>query len=116
VCVCVCVCACVFLVFCLVRRSNTFRTSSAEKKALDRVQESMYNEIREAAEVHRQTRAYAQRHIRPGMTMLEICKYVSFVDFQYQRSVQVESHHRRVCVVFPGRVCVFSACCVFVTE
>ncbi len=40
----------------------------------------MYNEIREAAEVHRQTRAYAERHIRPGMTMLEICKYVIVAD------------------------------------
>eukprot|EP00455_Lapot_gusevi_P015046 TRINITY_DN17596_c0_g1_i1.p1 TRINITY_DN17596_c0_g1~~TRINITY_DN17596_c0_g1_i1.p1 ORF type:complete len:437 (+),score=162.85 TRINITY_DN17596_c0_g1_i1:83-1393(+) len=55
---------------------NTFRTSSAEKRALERADEWMYAELREAAEVHRQTRAYAQKVIRPGMTMIEICQRI----------------------------------------
>lgn len=34
--------------------------------------ESVYNELREAAEVHRQVRKDAQSFIKPGMSMLEI--------------------------------------------
>eukprot|EP00466_Bigelowiella_natans_P019015 jgi/Bigna1/52029/estExt_Genewise1Plus.C_50013 len=55
---------------------NTFRTTSEEKRAADRMQESMYNEIREAAEAHRQTRRYAEQFIRPGMTMIDICQKI----------------------------------------
>ena len=36
----------------------------------------MYNEIREAAECHRQTRNYVQRWVRPGMKMVEICEMI----------------------------------------
>jgi methionyl aminopeptidase len=30
--------------------------------------------VREAAEVHRQVRAYAQQTIKPGMSMIDICQ------------------------------------------
>jgi methionyl aminopeptidase len=55
---------------------NTFRVGSEEKRAAERLEESMYNEVREAAEVHRQVRAYARKMIKPGMTMLEIVQNV----------------------------------------
>lgn len=35
-----------------------------------------YNDIRRAAEVHRQVRRYARRNIKPGMTMTEICELI----------------------------------------
>lgn len=34
----------------------------------------MYQELRRAAEAHRQTRKYVQNYIKPGMTMVEICE------------------------------------------
>jgi methionyl aminopeptidase len=52
------------------------RFTSEEKRALDRAQLDMYNEIRLAAEAHRQTRQHIQKWVKPGMTMIEvhICK------------------------------------------
>lgn len=50
------------------------RFSSEEKRALDRSQLDMYNEIRLAAEAHRQTRQHIQRWVKPGMTMIQICE------------------------------------------
>lgn len=35
-----------------------------------------YNNIRRAGEVHRQVRAYAQRTIKPGMTMTHIAELI----------------------------------------
>jgi len=49
------------------------RFTSEEARALDRAQLDMYNEIRQAAEAHRQTRQHIQRWAKPGMTMIEIC-------------------------------------------
>ena len=34
----------------------------------------MYNEVRQAAEAHRQTRQFMQKWIRPGMKMIDICE------------------------------------------
>lgn len=63
--------------------SNAYRTSSKEKAALERAllerdadDAENYNAIRRAAEVHRQVRSYARRHIRPGMRMTEIADLI----------------------------------------
>lgn len=50
------------------------RFTSEEKRALDRMHLDIYNELRHAAEAHRQTRQYMQKWIKPGMTMIEICE------------------------------------------
>ncbi|XP_058820019.1 uncharacterized protein LOC131682513 [Topomyia yanbarensis] len=50
------------------------RFTSEEKQALDRMHLDIYNELRQAAEAHRQTRQYMQKWIKPGMTMIEICE------------------------------------------
>jgi len=50
------------------------RFTSEEARALDRAQLDMYNEIRQAAEAHRQTRQHIQRWAKPGMTMIQICE------------------------------------------
>ncbi|CAH0407690.1 unnamed protein product [Chilo suppressalis] len=50
------------------------RFSSEEKRALDRMQQDIYQEIRHAAEAHRQTRKYMRDWIKPGMTMIQICE------------------------------------------
>lgn len=51
-----------------------YRTTNAEKKALDAANIEWYNDFRLAAEAHRQTRQYMQSYIKPGMTMIEICE------------------------------------------
>lgn len=55
-------------------RTAVDRFTSEEKRALDRMQNDIYNEVRLAAEAHRQTRQYIQKWIKPGMTMIEICE------------------------------------------
>lgn len=49
------------------------RFTSEESRAIDRAQLDMYNEIRQAAEAHRQTRQHIQKWVKPGMTMIDIC-------------------------------------------
>lgn len=50
------------------------RFTSEEKRALDRANNYLYQEVRLAAEAHRQTRQHMQKIIKPGMTMIEICE------------------------------------------
>jgi len=50
------------------------RFGSEEARAIDRLQLDMYNEVRQAAEAHRQTRQHIQQWIKPGMKMIDICE------------------------------------------
>ncbi|CAI5716819.1 unnamed protein product [Hyaloperonospora brassicae] len=52
---------------------NTFRTTSEEKRALDRAQEDLYATVRHAAEVHRHVRKFAQSIIKPGVKLIDMC-------------------------------------------
>jgi methionyl aminopeptidase len=45
-----------------------------EKKAMEKLNEETYDEIRRAAEAHRQTRQYMRSWIQPGMSMIQICE------------------------------------------
>ncbi|KAK9890926.1 hypothetical protein WA026_012267 [Henosepilachna vigintioctopunctata] len=55
-------------------RTAKDRFSSEEKRARDRMNNDDYNEVRLAAEAHRQTRQHIQKWIKPGMTMIQICE------------------------------------------
>eukprot|EP01135_Chromosphaera_perkinsii_P003314 Nk52_evm14s240 gene=Nk52_evmTU14s240 len=55
---------------------NLRRETDEEKRARDMLTEVEQKELRHAAEVHRQVRAYAQEFIRPGRTMVEICEAI----------------------------------------
>ncbi|CEG71965.1 Putative Methionine aminopeptidase [Rhizopus microsporus] len=55
---------------------NLWRTTSEEKRAEERLKEEDYNDLRKAAEVHRQVRAYARKMIKPGMTLTEIAELI----------------------------------------
>lgn len=57
-------------------RENTYRTTSEEKRHLDRMNNDFLAEYRYGAEVHRQVRQAAQKHIQPGQTLTEICEYI----------------------------------------
>lgn len=60
--------------------SNHWRTTSEEKREAERLAmedpETTYRDIRRAAEVHRQVRAYARKNIKPGMSMTEIVESI----------------------------------------
>nr|KAG5691463.1 hypothetical protein BaRGS_017306 [Batillaria attramentaria] len=55
-------------------RTAKDRSTDEEKRALDRAQTYLYQEMRQASEAHRQTRKYMQKYIQPGMTMIDICE------------------------------------------
>jgi methionyl aminopeptidase len=65
---------------CVGRISNAYRTSSAEKRELEKADqadpEKTYNDIRRGAQVHRLVRAHARKTIKPGMTMTEIVQNI----------------------------------------
>jgi methionyl aminopeptidase len=66
--------------YALIAGSNTWRTTSEEKRHEERMINEdpveTYNNIRRAAEVHRQVRSHARKFIRPGMTMTEIANNI----------------------------------------
>lgn len=53
---------------------NAYRTTNEEKRYLDRMNDDFLTEYRQAAEVHRQTRQYIQKSIKPGQTLTEIAE------------------------------------------
>lgn len=61
--------------------NNSRRTPDNEAKEAALI-DSDLKDVRQAAEVHRQVRKYAQSFIRPGMTMLEICQRLEKKTFE----------------------------------
>lgn len=59
---------------CEYQDDNTYRTTSEEKRALDRMNNDFLTEYRQGAEVHRQVRQWAQKNIKPGQTLTEIAE------------------------------------------
>ncbi|XP_041012991.1 methionine aminopeptidase 2B-like isoform X2 [Juglans microcarpa x Juglans regia] len=53
---------------------NLWRTTSEEKRELERLEKPLYNSVRRAAEVHRQVRKYIKGILKPGMLMTDICE------------------------------------------
>ncbi|KAH0874208.1 hypothetical protein HID58_071570 [Brassica napus] len=53
---------------------NLWRTTSEEKRELERLQKPIYNSVRQAAEVHRQVRKYMRSIVEPGMLLTDICE------------------------------------------
>lgn len=58
------------------KNDNAFRTTSEEKRHLDRMNQDFLTEYRQAAEVHREVRKYAQKVIKPGMSLTEIAEII----------------------------------------
>lgn len=61
---------------CQYKDDNLWRTTSAEKREAERMDEDMLRDVRRASEVHRQVRTYANSFIKPGMLMTEICERI----------------------------------------
>jgi methionyl aminopeptidase len=56
------------------RDENTFRTTSEEKRHLDRMNNDFLQDYRQGAEIHRQVRQWAQKNIKPGQSLTEIAE------------------------------------------
>ncbi|EXJ77686.1 methionyl aminopeptidase [Capronia epimyces CBS 606.96] len=56
------------------KNDNAYRTTNEEKRHLDRMNNDFLQEYRQAAEVHRQVRQWAQTKIKPGMSLTEIAE------------------------------------------
>ncbi|KAK6161632.1 hypothetical protein DH2020_005013 [Rehmannia glutinosa] len=52
--------------------NNLWRTTSEEKRELERLEKPVYNAVRQAAEVHRQVRKYIRQILEPGMLMTDL--------------------------------------------
>lgn len=55
---------------------NAYRTTNEEKREMDRDNMEFLTEYRQAAEVHREVRKYAQQNIKPGMSLTEIAEMI----------------------------------------
>ncbi|KAJ1946299.1 Methionine aminopeptidase 2 [Linderina macrospora] len=55
---------------------NSYRTTSEEMRAKDRLCEQQVNDLRRAAEVHREVRSYARSQIKPGMDLADIAEMI----------------------------------------
>jgi len=53
---------------------NRYRTTSAELRELERLHNISYNEVRTAAECHRQVRKHMQTIVKPGILMTDMCE------------------------------------------
>ncbi|RDA82657.1 hypothetical protein CP532_3199 [Ophiocordyceps camponoti-leonardi (nom. inval.)] len=55
---------------------NRYRTTSEEKRHLDNMNSDFLTDYREAAEIHRQVRQYAQKVVKPGQTLTSIAETI----------------------------------------
>ncbi|KAJ1938522.1 Methionine aminopeptidase 2, partial [Linderina pennispora] len=55
---------------------NSYRTTSEEMRAKERLCEQQVNDLRRAAEVHREVRSYARSQIKPGMDLADIAEMI----------------------------------------
>jgi methionyl aminopeptidase len=56
------------------RDENAYRTTSEEKRHLDRMNQDFLTDYRRGAEIHREVRQWAQKWIKPGMSLTEIAE------------------------------------------
>ncbi|KAF2872390.1 methionine aminopeptidase 2-like protein [Massariosphaeria phaeospora] len=56
------------------RDENSYRTTNEEKRHLDRMNSDYLTDYRRGAEVHREVRQWAQKWIKPGMSLTEIAE------------------------------------------
>jgi methionyl aminopeptidase len=59
---------------CEYRNENAYRTTNEEKRHLDRMNNDFLRDYRRGAEAHRQVRQWAQKWIKPGMSLTEIAE------------------------------------------
>ncbi|KAJ1653008.1 Methionine aminopeptidase 2 [Dispira simplex] len=61
---------------CQYKDDNLWRTTSEEKRHLERLHTADYNDARKGAEVHRRVRKYVREVIKPGMDLSDLCELI----------------------------------------
>lgn len=56
------------------KEDQRWRETSEEKRDIERLQHGMVNEVRQAAEVHRQVRKHIRKIAKPGVKMIDLCE------------------------------------------
>eukprot|EP01032_Pedospumella_encystans_P011685 gene11685-13572_t len=56
--------------------SSYSRTSAEERREKERLNSTLYEDVRHASEVHRQVRHYAQSIIKPGIKLVDMCEQI----------------------------------------
>lgn len=59
---------------CEYLNENSYRTTSEEKRHLDRMNNDFLTDYRRGAEIHREVRQWARNFIKPGMSLTEIAE------------------------------------------
>jgi len=67
------------------------RFTSEEARARDRAQSDLYQEVRIAAEAHRQTRNYIRKLIKPGVVLFDLCETLEGVSRKLIRESGLEA-------------------------
>ena len=57
-------------------RSSYARETEEEKREKERLNSTLYEDVRHASEVHRQVRHYAQSIIKPGIKLVDMCEQI----------------------------------------
>ena len=55
---------------------NTKRITDREYREKDKLHTDQVNDLRRAAECHRQVRKSAQTYMRPGVKLIDICQHI----------------------------------------
>ena len=75
---------------------NRYRTTSAELRERERLHDISYQEVRTAAECHRQVRKYMQSVIKPGVLLTDMCEQLENLN-----RTLVEENGLRAGIAFP---------------
>ena len=70
---------------------NRNRITDAEFRDRDRLHHSKVNDLRKAAECHRQVRKYAQQWMRPGMRLTDICQRIEAKNLELVEKAGLEA-------------------------
>jgi len=72
------------------------RISDAEKREMERLSSDIYEDIRRAAEVHRQVRKFSQSIIKPGIKLIDLCEQL-----ENKNRALVEANGLKAGIAFP---------------
>lgn len=61
---------------CEYKNDNLNRITNEEKRHLEQLNSTMYNDLRKAAEIHRRVRKFAKNYIKPGLAMTDIANSI----------------------------------------
>ncbi|KYR00174.1 methionine aminopeptidase 2 [Tieghemostelium lacteum] len=86
---------------CEYKNENSYRTTSEEKKLIEKMNSTIYQDVRRAAECHRQVRKYMQGIVKPGMGLTELVETLERTNKQL-----VEANGLKAGIAFPTGVSV----------